>query len=137
MTGWPTPVLRSILIWWLRATTRDMGVECAHQLLSLAERPTAIVAASDETAFGVYDAAAARRLCIPDDLSVVGFDNTLEGNSMNPPLTTVDQSIEAMGALAADIVLKLIQGQPWRADSIKCRHDWSFASLAGHLGSQS
>ena len=95
--------------------TRATGVECAHRLLSLPKRPTAIVAASDETAFGVYDAAAARRLCIPDDLSVVGFDNTTESNSMNPPLTTVDQSIEAMGALAADIVLKLIQGQPWES----------------------
>ena len=91
---------------------RGMGVNCAHHLLSLADPPTAIMAASDETAFGVYDAAAARRLCIPDDLSVIGFDNTIESLSMNPPLTTVDQSIEAMGALAAEIVLKLIQGQP-------------------------
>ena len=92
--------------------TRSLGVVCAHRLLSLADRPTAIMAASDETAFGVYDAAAARGLSIPEDISVIGFDNTVESNSMNPPLTTVDQAIEAMGALAAEIVLKLIQGQP-------------------------
>ena len=92
--------------------TRTMGVACAERLLSLPERPTAIMAASDETAFGVYDVAAERGLCIPNDLSVVGFDNTTESTSMNPPLTTVDQSIEAMGALAVEIVLKLIQGQP-------------------------
>ncbi len=92
--------------------TRSLGVACAHQLLSLTDRPTAIMAASDETAFGVYDAAAARGICIPEELAVVGFDNTTESHSTNPPLTTVDQSIEAMGALAAEIVLKLIQGQP-------------------------
>ena len=71
------------------------------------------MASSDETAFGVMDAAAARGIAIPDDLSVIGFDNTVESHSVNPPLTTVDQSIETMGALAAEIVLKLIQGQPW------------------------
>lgn len=95
--------------------TRATGLVCTHRLFSLPDRPTAIMAASDETAFGVYDAAAAARLCIPDNLSVVGFDNTVESSSMNPPLTTVDQSIEAMGALAAEIVLKLIQGQPWES----------------------
>lgn len=95
--------------------TRTLGVACAHRLLSLADRPTAIMAASDETAFGVYDAAAARGLHIPDDLSVIGFDNTIESTSVDPPLTTVDQAIEAMGALAAEIVLKLIQGQPWES----------------------
>jgi LacI family transcriptional regulator len=92
--------------------TRAMGAECADQLLSLAAPPTAIMASSDETAFGVYDAAAARGMRIPDDLSVIGFDNTLESISVSPPLTTVDQSIETMGILAAQIVLKLIQGQP-------------------------
>ncbi len=94
---------------------RATGAACAHRLLSLPERPTAIMAASDETAFGVYDAAAARGISIADDLSVVGFDNTIESSFVNPPLTSVDQSIEAMGALAAEIVLKLIQGQPWES----------------------
>ena len=46
---------------------------------------------------------------------MIGFDNTVESHSVNPPLTTVDQSIETMGALAAEIVLKLIQGQPWES----------------------
>ena len=95
--------------------TRTVGAECAHRLLSLPNPPTAIMASSDETAFGVLDAASARGVLIPDDLSVIGFDNTVESNSVNPPLTTVDQSIEAMGALAAEIVLKLIQGQPWES----------------------
>lgn len=95
--------------------TRALGEECAHRLFSLGSPPTAIMASSDETAFGVYDAAAKRGLCIPNDVSVIGFDNTTESVSIIPPLTTVDQSIEAMGALAAEIVLKLIQGHPWES----------------------
>jgi LacI family transcriptional regulator len=92
--------------------TQSIAVDCAHHLLSLANPPTAIMAASDETALGVYEAATARNLRIPADLSVVGFDNTVESALVDPPLTTVDQSIERMGWLAAEIVLKLIQGHP-------------------------
>ena len=95
--------------------TRVTGIECARQLLSLPNRPTAIMAANDETAFSVYEAAAARGLRIPDDLSVVGFDNIPESGLIDPPLTTIDQSVEAMGMLAAEIVLKLIQGHPWES----------------------
>ncbi|MFO7633192.1 MAG: LacI family DNA-binding transcriptional regulator [Caldilinea sp.] len=95
--------------------TRSMGAECARRLLSLANPPTAIMAGSDETAFGVYDVAAACTIRIPEALSVIGFDNTIESASMNPPLTTVDQSIETMGVMAAQIVLKLIQGLPWES----------------------
>ena len=58
-------------------------------------------------------------LDVPGDLSVVGFDNVPDSRCVDPPLTTVDQSIEAMGKLAAQIVLKLIQGQPWEAQMNK------------------
>jgi LacI family transcriptional regulator len=92
-----------------------LGAECARRLLALSAPPTAILAASDETAFGVYDVAAELGVRIPADLSVVGFDNTLESASVSPPLTTVDQAIESMGRLAAEIVLKLIQGHPWES----------------------
>lgn len=99
--------------------TRGTGVERAQQLLSLAEPPTAIVAASDEMAFGVYDAAAEAGVRIPEDLSVVGFDNTMDSALVTPALTTVDQSIEKMGMLAAELVLKLIQGQPCESQQYK------------------
>lgn len=99
--------------------TRAASIKCAEQLLALTTPPTAIMASSDETAFGVYDAAAARGVRIPEELSVVGFDNTLESTSVNPPLTTVDQFIEKMGVLAAELVLKLIQGQPCESQQYK------------------
>jgi LacI family transcriptional regulator len=86
--------------------------ECALELLRLAQPATAIVAANDEMAFGVYDAARELNLSIPNDLSVIGFDNIPEAGLVEPPLTTVDQSIERMGAIAAEVVIKLIAGQP-------------------------
>jgi LacI family transcriptional regulator len=92
--------------------TRETSIECARRLLTLPHPPTAIMASSDDTAFGVYAVAAELGLRIPDDLSVIGFDNVPGSALISPPLTTVDQSIEHMGALAARIVLDLIQGRP-------------------------
>ena len=81
-------------------------------MLRITPPVTAILAASDEMAMGVYDAAHELGLRIPDDLSVVGFDNIPDSALLDPPLTTVDQSIESMGALAAEVVIKLITGKP-------------------------
>jgi LacI family transcriptional regulator len=50
---------------------------------------------------------------------VVGFDNTMDSAFIDPPLTTVDQSIEKMGMLAAELVLKLIQGHPCESQQYK------------------
>ena len=82
-------------------------------------------------AFGVYDAARELNFRIPDDLSVIGFDNIPEAGLVEPPLTTVDQSIERMGSIAAEVVIKLIAGQPPDQLVTKCRRTWSFASRAG------
>ena len=84
---------------------------CAHELLQVSPPVTAVLAASDEMAFGVYDAAKALRMRIPDDVSVVGFDNIPDAGLVDPPLTTVDQAIEGMGSIAAEVVIKLIAGQ--------------------------
>jgi LacI family transcriptional regulator len=91
---------------------RTTAYGAAQCLLKLDPPVTAIVAASDDMAFGVYDAARELGVRIPDDLSVVGFDNVPESATVDPPLTTVDQSIEAMGVVAAEIVIKLILGKP-------------------------
>jgi LacI family transcriptional regulator len=91
---------------------RATAYGCALELLASHRPVTAVMAASDDMAFGVYDAAHEFGIRIPDDLSVVGFDNIPDARLVNPPLTTVDQSIEGMGALAAEVVIKLIAGQP-------------------------
>ena len=91
---------------------RDTAHAAALELLRIDPPVTAIMAASDEMAFGVYDAARELGISIPADLSVVGFDNIPEAGLVDPPLTTVDQSIEGMGTLAAEVVIKLILGKP-------------------------
>ena len=87
------------------------GLNCARKLLALADRPTAIFAANDESAFGVYKAAFNAGVNIPKDLSVIGFDNLRESSSIVPSLTTVDQHLEEMGTIATDMLVKLIDGE--------------------------
>ena len=66
-------------------------------LLALDDPPTAVFAASDAIAFGLYDACHERGIRIPDDLSVVGFDDSLGGELVWPHLTTVRQPLVEMG----------------------------------------
>jgi LacI family transcriptional regulator len=82
------------------------GRKAAAALLGLREPPTAIFAGSDEQARGVYDEAHARGLRIPEDLSVVGFDDVDVCEWMSPRLTTVRQPIAQMAALAIRTVLQ-------------------------------
>lgn len=91
--------------------TRARGREAARELLTLSERPTAIFAANDSSALGVMDAAQELGLRIPNDLSVVGFDNITEAVLVQPKLTTVDQSIEEMGALATKLLIRILKGE--------------------------
>jgi DNA-binding LacI/PurR family transcriptional regulator len=76
------------------------GRQQATRLLSLAQRPTAIVAANDAQAFGVLQALRDLGLRAPDDLSVVGFDDVPVAAWAAPPLTTVRQPLAAMAATA-------------------------------------
>lgn len=82
------------------------GRNAAAALLGLPERPSAIFAGSDEQARGVYDEASARGLRIPEDLSVVGFDDVDVCEWMSPRLTTVRQPLARMAALAIRTVLE-------------------------------
>ena len=92
--------------------TREAGYLGALRLLAQPERVTAIMAANDDSAVGVLDAAKAMGLSVPGDVSVVGFDNIPATAVTEPSLTTVDQSIEEMGYIAAGMLLDLINGVP-------------------------
>lgn len=76
-------------------------------LLSRPDRPTAIFALNDLEAFGVYEAARTLGLSIPDDISVVGFDDIQMAQWAGPPLTTVRQPLAEMAEEAARLVLRL------------------------------
>lgn len=88
--------------------TADMGFEQATKLLSLDEPPTAIFAANDQSAFGVLRAAEALGVHVPEELSVVGYDNIPEAGYRG--LTTVDQHIKQMGYVGTQMLFTLMRG---------------------------
>ncbi len=87
-----------------------VSILAAKQILSLLERPSAIFAANDQSAIGVFEAARDMNLLIPEDLSVIGFDNITEANYIN--LTTVDQFLSEMGSKATRMLIKIINDEP-------------------------
>ena len=84
--------------------TFDDAAAGAHELLSAAEPPTAIYADDDLLAGGVYLAARELGLRIPDDVSVVGFDDLPFARVFEPPLTTIGIDAEALGSVAFDVL---------------------------------
>ena len=90
--------------------TTATGISGTRELLALEKPPTAIFASNDQMAMGVFQVAEERGLRIPDDLSVIGFDNIIESKYMG--LTTVDQFISEMGFVATQMLIKLIKGTP-------------------------
>jgi LacI family transcriptional regulator len=90
---------------------KDSALGPATDLLTLPAPPTAIFAANDLSALGVLAVAARLGLRVPDDLSVIGFDDVPEAASSTPPLTTVRQPIQEMGAAGIDLLVALMGGQ--------------------------
>jgi LacI family transcriptional regulator len=92
--------------------SRQAGYTGAQKLLSLSNPPTAIFATNDQSAIGVIEAAQEAGVHIPEELSVVGFDNIPEASYVNGGLTTVDQFIDKMGYIAAQMLVNLIADKP-------------------------
>jgi LacI family transcriptional regulator len=82
-----------------------------QRLLALENRPTAVFAVSDRSAFGALDAVREAGLAVPDDISVVGFDNVNSAAHTYPPLTTVGADRQAMGITALQRMHALICGE--------------------------
>ncbi|HEX7065983.1 MAG TPA: LacI family DNA-binding transcriptional regulator [Bacillales bacterium] len=89
----------------------EAGRSLTGELLDLPDRPTAVFACNDLLAIGAIQAARERNLKIPDDLSVVGFDNTILATTTDPPLTTVAQPIQEMGRKVMDLLIEEIEGK--------------------------
>jgi LacI family transcriptional regulator len=87
------------------------GSTGASALLDLRKPPTAVFAASDQMALGAIEALRRRGLRVPEDMSVVGFDDLPEVRWLSPPLTTVRQPLTEMGKVAARTVLRLARGE--------------------------
>ena len=97
----------------IHSDDRHLGYLAMRSILSSGEPITAAFAGSDQVARGVYEALGHAGLKIPDDISVVGFNDT-EGALMFPPLTSVREFPEELGKHLAEFVLKRIQ-QPDRS----------------------
>jgi len=94
---------------------KDFSIEGAmaafRDLLDSGARFSAIICESDLMAAGVYQVCRQRGISIPDDLSVVGFNNSLESKIIEPQLTTVDQLVDQLAEKAALMIRKQIKGE--------------------------
>ncbi len=91
-------------------STQEDGYQGMQQLLALKDRPTAVFARNDFTAIGVMCAIHDAGLSVPEDFSVVGFDNVPLAQYTSPPLTTVHQPTVEQGRQAATLLLERIEG---------------------------
>jgi LacI family transcriptional regulator len=91
--------------------TFESGYACAQRLLSRSPRPTAIFASDDHMAMGVLTAAYERRLVVPAELSVCGFDDTPMARYACPPLTTARQPIRQVARVATECLVSRLQGR--------------------------
>jgi LacI family transcriptional regulator len=108
----------NILIETARAYTREEGRLAALRLLDRKQPPTAIVAANDLLALGIYDALGERGLKCPADISVVGHNDMPYVDMLSPPLTTVRIAQREMGNQAARLLLDAIAAPALRRERV-------------------
>jgi LacI family transcriptional regulator len=87
------------------------GREAMIRLLSLSDRPTAVVVAGDEMAIGAIKVIKEAGLRVPEDISIIGFDDISTAKHIDPPLTTIRQDKELIGQQAAIMLLNKINGE--------------------------
>ncbi len=90
---------------------QETAREPALALLRSPRRPTAVFAANDLSGIAILSAAAELGLDVPGDLSVIGFDDIPEASQMTPPLSTIHQPMQSLGATAARMVVALMAGE--------------------------
>jgi LacI family transcriptional regulator len=91
------------------------GAVAAEELLVLPEPPTAIFCFNDNMAVGAMRTARKRGVGIPDDLSIVGFDDLEEAEIVTPALTTIRQPLAEMGRIAVSLLMRLLDNQSLEA----------------------
>jgi LacI family transcriptional regulator len=95
------------------------GYAAAIELLNLPQPPTAIFASNDVMAFGAMEAAREVGKKIPDDISIIGFDDIPQAGQVHPPLTTIRQPLEEMGRRAARMLLQIIENSEQPVERIE------------------
>ena len=110
LQAWGLPLREEYEVWASADYSFSSGVEATKRLLDLPDRPTALFCISDVLALGALQAARERGLRVPEDLSVVGFDDVEYAVMFQPHLTTIRQPGYELGRAAGEMLLKQIQG---------------------------
>lgn len=92
--------------------TLSAGFAGASKMLAIAKRPTALFCENDEMAIGALKRIREEGLRVPEDISLVGFDDIPMANYCDPPLTTISQPAEAFGEKAVEMLIMLIDKKP-------------------------
>lgn len=92
------------------------GRAAMRDLLRRSKLPHAVLCSNDDWAIGALNACAERRIRVPEDLAITGFDNSMIGEFGMVPLTTFAQPVEAMARRAVEILVRLIRGGRLRSD---------------------
>jgi DNA-binding LacI/PurR family transcriptional regulator len=98
--------------------TVENGEKEAGKLLNLEDPPTAIFAFNDILAIGAMEAVHKRGLSIPEDVSIIGFDNTILAKHCYPPLTTMAQPLDEIGNQAVDLLVGEIESKITRKQRV-------------------
>jgi len=106
----------------------ESGSVAAERLLGRRDPPTAIFCFNDEMAMGVLETAKRRRLRVPDDLSVVGFDDIRFARYTDPPLTTIAQPMRAIGEGTVRLLLQILNGNGHAPESVTLPHTLTIRS---------
>jgi LacI family transcriptional regulator len=111
----------------------ESGAETAKYFLELDPRPTAIFAANDEMAIGAIHAIQDAGLKVPDDISVIGLDNSRIASMVRPQLTTVAQPMYDIGAVAMRLLTKLMNKETVQNERVILQHELINRHSVAHL----
>ncbi|UXV37684.1 LacI family DNA-binding transcriptional regulator [Staphylococcus simulans] len=96
----------------------ESGYRIGKQILKMREKPTAVFAANDEMAIGIIKILKKHKICVPEDISVVGFDNIKLAEIVDPELTTYSQPNYEIGEKAMKLLLEIIEKKEIEEKSI-------------------
>lgn len=113
--------------------TIESGSLAGDQLLDQPEPPTAIFCFNDEMAIGVLGSARRRNLRVPEDLSLVGFDDVRYAAHTNPPLTTIAQPMQEIGERTVRLLLDILNGRTVEPVSVTLPHKLVVRSSTAHV----
>lgn len=100
--------------------TARSGYRAGQQLLAGPDTVTAVFAANDQMALGLLHAFHERGWCVPEQVSVVGFDDIPEAEYFTPSLTTVRQDFDEMGRKGLELLVRMLAGEPVPRDTVAC-----------------